>query len=75
MIEFSNQIFKLSTRNTSYIFTITEEGHAEHIHYGKRLPDTDVEALRLKNTIMLGTTVDYKGDRIGYSLDTLPQEY
>lgn len=75
MIEFSNQIFKLSTRNTSYIFRITEEGHAEHIHYGKRLPDTDVEALRLKNTIMFGTTVDYKGDRIGYSLDTLPQEY
>ena len=75
MIEFSNRTFKLSTRNTSYIFMITEEGHAEHIHYGKRLPDIDMEALRLKNTIMLGTTVDYKGDKIGYSLDTLPQEY
>ena len=75
MIVFADRIFKLHTRDTSYIFMITEEGHAEHIHYGKRLPDGDIEALRLKNTIMLGTTVDYSDRRNGYSLDTLPQEY
>ena len=75
MIEISKNIFKLHTRNTSYVFAITEEGHAEHIHYGKRIPDTDIEALRLKNTIMLGTTVDYKENKTGYSLDTLPLEY
>jgi alpha-galactosidase len=75
MIEISDKIFKLSTRNTSYIFMITDEGHAEHVHYGKRLSDTDIEALRLKNTIMLGTTVDYKADKVGYSLDTISLEY
>ena len=75
MIEISKNIFKLHTRNTSYVFSITEEGHAEHIYYGKRIPDTDIEALRLKNTIMLGTTVDYKENKTGYSLDTLPLEY
>ena len=75
MIEVFENLFKLSTRDTSYIFSITDEGHAEHIYYGKKIPDTDVKALRLKNTIMLGTTVDYQGDKVGYSLDTTPLEY
>ena len=75
MITFENKVFKLDTSNTSYVFCITEKGHLEHIYYGKRLPSADAEALRLKNTIMLGTTVDYDGETQGYSLDTLPQEY
>ena len=75
MIEIAGKIFKLSTKNTSYVFMLTEVGHAEHVYYGKRLPDLNVEALRLKNTIMLGTTVDYKGDKVGYSMDTTLLEY
>lgn len=75
MIEIFDRVFKLSTQNTSYVFAITEDGHVEHIYYGKRIPDANVDALRLKNTIMLGTTVDYKENKIGYSLDTLPLEY
>ena len=75
MIEIFDRVFKLSTINTSYIFALTEEGHAEHVYYGRRIPDTDVGALRLKNTIILGTTVDYQAKRIGYSLDTMPLEY
>ena len=75
MIEIFGKAFKLSTRNTSYAFAITDEGHAEHIYYGRRIPDTDFEALRLKNTVMLGTTVDYRKERVGYSLDTTPLEY
>ncbi|MBQ4091556.1 MAG: alpha-galactosidase, partial [Clostridia bacterium] len=74
MITVQDRIFKLDTKNTSYVFAITDKGHAEHIHYGKRLAAADVEALRLKNTIVLGTTVDYD-ETLGYSLDTLPQEY
>ena len=60
MIEIFDSVFKLSTHETSYVFALTEQGHAEHIYYGKRLPDTDISALRLKNTIMLGTTVERK---------------
>ena len=74
MIEIQDKIFHLKTRDTSYLFGITAQGHAEHIHYGKRVLWTDAEALRLKNTIMLGTTVDY-GKEIGYSTETLPLEY
>ena len=75
MIEIFEKSFKLSTRDTSYVFALTEYGHVEHIYYGKRLSDESFESLRLKNTIMTGTTVDYSGEKIGYSLDTLPLEY
>ena len=75
MIEIFDKLFKLNTKDSGYVLAVTEEGHIEHVYYGKRIPDTDVEALRLKNTIVLGTTVDYSGDKSGYSLDTLPLEY
>ena len=58
MITIKDKLFKLDTKDTSYVFTLTEQGHAEHVYYGKKIPDENVEALRLKNTIMLGTTVD-----------------
>ena len=74
MIEINDKIFKLDTRDTSYVFAVTEQGHAEHIHYGKRVALTDADALKLKNTIVLGSTVDY-GREVGYSLETLPLEY
>ncbi|MBQ7408514.1 MAG: alpha-galactosidase [Clostridia bacterium] len=74
MIEIKDKLFKLDTRDTSYVFAITKHGHAEHIHYGKKVYLSDADALRLKNTVVLGTTVDY-GKEIGYSLDTLPLEY
>ena len=74
MIEIKDKLFHLKTRDTSYLFGITAQGHAEHIHYGKKVMLSDAEALKMKNTIMLGTTVDY-GKEIGYSLDTLPLEY
>ncbi len=74
MIQINDRVFKLDTKDTSYIFAITEKGHAEHIYYGKRLPEADVDALRLKNNITLGSTVDYD-KKVGYSLETLQQEY
>ena len=74
MIQIKDKIFQLDTQSTSYLFAITDEGHAEHIHYGRKISAADADALRLKNTIMLGTTVDY-ASKVGYSLDTLPLEY
>ena len=75
MIEVFEKAFKLNTRGTSYVLSITDEGHAEHIYYGRRIPDTDFEALRLKDTVMLGTTVDYRKETVAYSLDVTPLEY
>ena len=72
MIRESKRVFRLDTPKTSYILRITDQGHPEHIYYGKRLPEADVEALRMKNTITLGSTVDYAP---GYCLDSMLLEY
>ena len=74
MISIENKLFRLDTKDTSYVFGITDKGHPEHIYYGKRINDFSIEGAKLKNTIMLGTTVDYD-KTIAYSLDTLPLEY
>ena len=75
MITEIGRIYKLDTEKTSYILRITESGHPEHIYLGRRLPEADADALALKNTIMLGTTVCYDGTDPAYSLDTLLLEY
>ncbi len=75
MISENNKIFRLHTENTSYIFTVTELGHLEHVYYGSRLNDGDITALRQKNTIALGSTVEYSEKASGYSLDTTLLEY
>ena len=72
MIEEKKKVFKLDTKNTSYIFTISPQGHPVHIYYGSRLPRADVDALQLKNNITLGSTVDYAP---GYNLDSYLLEY
>ena len=72
MIWENKGIFKLDTPHTSYVFRITPQGHPEHIYYGKRLPQADVDALRIKNTITFGGTVDYAP---GYCLDSMLLEY
>ncbi len=72
MIKVSKKVFKLDTQNTSYIFTISPQGHPVHIYYGKRLPSADVDALQMKNTIVFGSAVDYAP---GYSLDSQLLEY
>ena len=72
MIEVHKKVFKLDTQNTSYIFSISPHGHPIHVYYGGKLPRADVDALRLKNNITLGSTVDYAP---GYCLDSELLEY
>lgn len=57
MITVNGKLFKLDTADTTYAFSITESGYAEHLYYGRRVADADFEAVRLKNTIELGSTV------------------
>ena len=75
MITVKNNVFKLDTQSTSYIFTITPHGHPQHIYYGHYLPAADVEALVLKNNITLGSVVEYDKQTPGYSLETMLLEY
>lgn len=73
MIRVTEKTFRLETKSTTYAFRISEGGHPEHLYYGRRLVDTDFEALRLKNTIDLGCTVKAEGD--GFFLERNLLEY
>lgn len=73
MITANNGIFRLDTADTSYVFTLTEKGHLQHIHYGAKIADGDIEALKIKNNVGFGTTVEYDGN--GYALEVLLLEY
>ncbi len=76
MISFSNNVFKLSTNETSYWFRVTEFGHLEHIHYGIRLPeDQNIELLLLKRTAVLGSSVLYSETNETYCLDNICLEW
>ena len=75
MIAVQNGVFKLDTAHTSYIFRITAQGQPEHIYYGPWLPQADVEALTMKHTIALGSSVEYSTAAPGYCLDRMLLEY
>ena len=74
MVTFENNIFKLDTKNTSYIFRITEYGKLENIHYGPKIRKQSYDALLLKNSIVLGACVDYNSSSF-LSLDNVLLEY
>ncbi|MCL2126940.1 MAG: alpha-galactosidase [Treponema sp.] len=75
MINFSGGVFYLETACTGYIFRVTKHGHLEHIHYGLRLHEPDVEALAVKRTAQIGMTVAYDRDDPLYCLDTICLEW
>ncbi|MBQ8879669.1 MAG: alpha-galactosidase [Clostridia bacterium] len=75
MITESGKRFILNTRDTTYAIGITDSGHPEHLYYGSRIEVGDIEAVRMKNTFVLGTSVEYSHDTPGYSLDNLLLEY
>ncbi len=62
MITENNKIFRLDTKSTTYAFRINE-GYLEHLYYGRRVIDSDFEAMALKNTIDLGSTVKQEGSK------------
>ncbi len=75
MIEFRDNVFYLSSDDTSYIFRITEFGHLEHIYYGSLLPDADISALYQKRTAVTGSSILYDESDDKYCLDIIPLEY
>ncbi|HBG02855.1 MAG TPA: alpha-galactosidase, partial [Firmicutes bacterium] len=75
MIDCQDQVFRLTTRDTSYWFQVTKFGHLEHIHYGPRLEHQSVEGLILKRTAMIGSSVSYDSSDPHYCLDNLCLEW
>jgi len=78
MITFNNNIFRLQTEDTEYIFRITKHGHLEHVYYGSMLnaSEEDVEALSHKRTTQAGSTVvAYDREDPLYCLDAMCLEW
>jgi len=76
MIIFTDNVFKLSTSDSSYWFRITQFGHLEHIYYAGLLPDDQpVEPLALKRTAQIGDSVLYDESDNTYCLDTMCLEW
>lgn len=75
MIDVQNDVFRLTTADTSYWFQVTKFGHLEHIHYGPRLEQQAVESLTLKRTAMIGSSIAYDHSDPIYCLDNLTLEW
>lgn len=75
MIDAQENVFRLTTENTSYWFRVTEFGHLEHIYYGVRLQEQAVEGLLHKRTALLGSSIIYDASDPLYSLDNLCLEW
>ena len=75
MIEQKNNIFHLTTKNSSYVFQILQNNVIEHIYYGRRLvnPFMDIKALQTKAS-SLNKYNNYIDSRSNLCLDLLPRE-
>ena len=68
------RIFKLDTKNTSYLIGITDEGNfIGHIYYGKKLEDHNLTYLLRTEESPYVPSVNVR-DRVSF-LDSFPMEY
>ena len=75
MIKINDLIFRLETPKTTYIISIGECGHPENVYYGAKIAEGDESAVSMKNTMTLGSSVEYTESAPGYCLDNLLLEY
>lgn len=70
------QIFKLDTKNTTYLIKVTEAGYLMHLYYGTYIEDADISGLYPYQGRAFSPNLaqnPFNDDR--FSLDTVPQEY
>lgn len=72
-VKVKDNVFYIETANTCYIFTIVD-GFAEHLHYGAKIPFSDVDALKEKRSVILVNTL-YPADDPTYSIDCKSFEF
>ncbi|WP_320128314.1 alpha-galactosidase [uncultured Sphaerochaeta sp.] len=77
MITKKDQCFSLSTKNTTYLFSITETGHLEHLYYGKKLglQSIDIDALSEKRSIPIGNGTAYNTEHPNLFMGNICLEY
>lgn len=75
MITDRNNVLRLTTTHTSYWFRITDFGHLEHIYYGVRLEEQQIDPLLLKRTATIGSSIVYNESDPLYVLDNVCLEW
>lgn len=73
-ITITDNIFKLDTAHTSYVFKIAEFGYLMHQYYGQRISDCDLDFSAQLQERSFSPNPSGACNR-NFSLDTLPQEY
>lgn len=68
------KIFKLDTKENSYVFMVTEFGYLAHLYYGKYLQTDDLAYSLQLDDISLSPNPAGATDRT-FSLDVIPSEY
>ncbi len=74
MISYKNNIFHIQGEDFSYLFRITPQGYAEHLHFGCCVSAEDAEALAVKPGLGWGGSVLAEQER-NLCLDVLPLEW
>lgn len=75
MIIHTHPYFKLETKDLHYIFSICPTGQLEHLYFGRKLVDQNLDALHVKLTAGAGSTIEYKKESETSLLDLMPLEY
>lgn len=76
MISEENKVFRLTTAHTDYWFRVTGFGHPEHIYYGPRIRgERDIDALLLKRSAVIGSSIVYDESDELYCLDQMCLEW
>lgn len=76
MITVKDNVFRLDTANTTYLFRRTKFGHLEHIYYGALLEMNEPgDVLAQKRTIPIGSSVMYDESDNLYCLDNMCLEW
>lgn len=76
MIRVENDVFRLDTAETTYMFRKTKFGHMEHLYYGSYIdPEDGGDVISQKRTIPVGSSVVYDASDELYSLDNMFLEW
>lgn len=69
MINISDNIFTLDTKDTTYVFGILPTGQPEHFYYGRKITVADDSGLREKHVFQPGNSVVYDSEHDNYTLE------
>ena len=74
MIRKFDDVFKLDTKNTTYLIRVSNFNHILNDYYGRKILDESFDFSKEKYNAPSGTAVNYSEEDFNYVLDTLSLE-